>query len=43
MGHTLGVSGSIIYSNPDKYSELFWEGVEHIEIGEFPDEKGGYI
>jgi hypothetical protein len=32
MGHTLGVSGSIIYSNPDKYSELFGEGVEHIEI-----------
>lgn len=39
MAHKLGVSGSIIYSNPKLYSELFWEGIEHIEIGEFPNEK----
>jgi len=39
MTHRLGVSGSTIYSNPELYSELFWDGVEHIEIGEFPDEK----
>jgi hypothetical protein len=39
MAHIQGVSGSIIYSNPDQYSELFFEGVEHIEIGEFPDER----
>lgn len=37
MGHKLGVSGSTIYSNPELYSELFWEQVEHIEIGEFPN------
>lgn len=35
MVHKLGVSGSTIYSNPELYSELFWEDVEHIEIGEF--------
>lgn len=39
VAHKLGVSGSTIYSNPELYSELFWEGIEHIEIGEFPDEK----
>lgn len=39
MAHKLGVSGSIILSNSKLYSELFWEGVDHIEIGEFPDEK----
>lgn len=39
MAHKLGVSGSTIYSNPELYSELFWEDIEHIEIGEFPDEK----
>jgi sugar phosphate isomerase/epimerase len=39
VAHKLGVSGSTIYSNPKLYSELFWEGIEHIEIGEFPDEK----
>jgi len=37
MGHKLGVSGSTILSNPELYSELFWEQVEHIEIGEFPN------
>lgn len=39
MAHRLGVSGSVIYSNPELYSELFWEGIDHIEIGEFQDEK----
>lgn len=39
MAHTLGVSGSTIYSNPEQYSELFWEGIDQIEIGEFSDEK----
>jgi sugar phosphate isomerase/epimerase len=38
MSHRLGVSGSVILSNPVKYEELFWEGIHHIEIGEFPDE-----
>ena len=37
MAHKIGVSGSTIYSNPKLYSELFWEDVEHIEIGEFYD------
>ena len=39
MEHKLGVSGSTIFSNPELYSELFWEQVEHIEIGEFPNEE----
>ncbi|MCM1988243.1 TIM barrel protein [Oceanirhabdus seepicola] len=39
MAHKLGVSGSVILSNPEHYSELFWEGIDHIEIGEFYDEK----
>jgi sugar phosphate isomerase/epimerase len=39
MAHRLGVSGSIIYSNPELYSELFWKDIDHIEIGEFQDEK----
>ncbi len=38
MAHKLGVSGSTIYSNPKLFSELFWQGIDHIEIGEFPDE-----
>ena len=38
MKHKLGVSGSTIYSNPELYSELFWEQIEHIEIGDFPNE-----
>ncbi len=38
MKHRLGTSGSVILSNPKLYSELFWEGINHIEIGEFPDE-----
>ena len=39
MAHKLGVSGSVIYSNQEQYAELFWEGVDHIEIGEFADYK----
>jgi sugar phosphate isomerase/epimerase len=39
MAHRLGVSGSIIYSNPELFQELFWEDIEHIEIGEFAEEK----
>jgi sugar phosphate isomerase/epimerase len=38
MPHRLGVSGSVILSNQEKYEELFWDGINHIEIGEFPDE-----
>jgi sugar phosphate isomerase/epimerase len=38
MSHKLGVSGSVILSNPEQYSELFWDGIDHIEIGEFLDE-----
>lgn len=36
--HKLGSSGSIILSNPELYSELFWEGMDHIEIGQFHGE-----
>lgn len=39
MGHKLGGSGSTILSNPELYSELFWEGIEQIEIGEFPNKE----
>ncbi|WP_291583010.1 TIM barrel protein [Clostridium sp. UBA6640] len=39
MRNRLGMSGSAIFSNPELYSELFIEGIDHIEIGEFPDEQ----
>lgn len=39
MKHRLGVSGSTIMSDPTKYNDLYWEGIEHIEIGEFPDKE----
>jgi sugar phosphate isomerase/epimerase len=39
MGNRLGISGSIIYSSPEKYAELYIEDVNHIEIGEFSDEE----
>lgn len=39
MANRLGVSGSIIYSNSELYSELFWDGINNIEIGEFEDEE----
>jgi sugar phosphate isomerase/epimerase len=38
MAHCLGVSGSVILSNPEQFSELFWDGIDHVEIGEFPTE-----
>lgn len=37
--HKLGVSGSTILSNPDLFNELFWDDIDVIEIGEFPDKK----
>lgn len=39
MAHIQGVSGSTIYTVPEKFEDLFWAGAEHIEIGEFSDEK----
>lgn len=39
MGNRLGMSGSIIYSNPELYSKLFMEGIKHIEIGEFSEKE----
>lgn len=33
-----GVSGSTILSNPEQFDELFWEDIDLIEIGEFPNE-----
>lgn len=38
MEHTIGISGSTIYSVREKLPELFTQAVEHIEIGEFNDE-----
>lgn len=38
MFHRLGVSGSTILSNPAQFQELFWEGIDHVEIGEFSNE-----
>ena len=35
MRHTIGVSGSTIYSAPEKLAELYKYAVDHIEIGEF--------
>lgn len=39
MRNRLGMSGSTIFSNPELYSELFIEDIDHIEIGEFPNEE----
>lgn len=39
MGHTLAVSGSTILSDPAQFEALLWDGISHIEIGEFPDEE----
>ena len=36
--HRFGVSGSTILTDPAKFEELFWDGIDLIEIGEFPDE-----
>lgn len=36
--HRLGISGSIILSDPSKFNDLFKYNLQHIEIGEFPDE-----
>lgn len=38
MSHRLGISGSTILTEPAKFTELFRYKLEHIEIGEFPDE-----
>jgi sugar phosphate isomerase/epimerase len=38
MGHRLGVSGSVILSDREKFPELFKYNLQHIEIGEFQDE-----
>lgn len=39
MSHKVGVSGSTILSNPELFLSLFWDDIEHIEIGEFPNHK----
>lgn len=39
MANRVGMSGSIIYSNPELYSQLFMKGIKHIEIGEFSEEE----
>lgn len=40
MSHYIGISGSTIMSDPKKLNLLFnWEGINHIEIGEFPNEQ----
>ncbi|WP_036746794.1 sugar phosphate isomerase/epimerase family protein [Paenibacillus sp. UNC451MF] len=36
--HKFGVSGSTILSDPELFEELFWQDIDQIEIGEFPDE-----
>lgn len=39
MAHSIGLSGSVILSDPSKLRDLFtYEMINHIEIGEFPDE-----
>lgn len=35
--HKFGVSGSTILTNPEKFDELFWDDIDLIEIGEFPN------
>ncbi|MDF2521203.1 MAG: hypothetical protein K0R84_1831 [Clostridia bacterium] len=39
MSHKIGVSGSTILSNPEHFLDLFLDDIEHIEIGEFPNDK----
>lgn len=40
MHHSTGLSGSVIMSDPKKFSLLFnKENISHIEIGEFPSEE----
>ncbi|UOQ93828.1 sugar phosphate isomerase/epimerase [Halobacillus shinanisalinarum] len=36
MAHQLGLSGSTIMSDPDKFEQLFKRRFSHVEIGEFP-------
>ncbi|MGG1664085.1 hypothetical protein [Brevibacillus sp. NRS-1366] len=36
--HKFGVSGSTILTNPEQFDELFWDDIDLIEIGEFPNE-----
>lgn len=36
--HRFGVSGSTILTNPEQFDELFWDDIDLIEIGEFPNE-----
>ncbi|MGM0885107.1 MAG: TIM barrel protein [Bacillota bacterium] len=38
INHKFGVSGSTILSNPELFNNLFWDDIDLIEIGEFPDE-----
>lgn len=38
MNHRLGLSGSTILSDTHQFSFLFERGLDHVEIGEFPDE-----
>lgn len=38
LNHRLGLSGSTILSDPDQLSFLFERGLDHVEIGEFPDD-----
>lgn len=40
MHHRIGISGSVIMSDPEKFHLLFGKkNVNHIEIGEFPNEE----
>jgi sugar phosphate isomerase/epimerase len=39
LGHRFGISGSTIMTDPDLLEDLFWGDIEHVEIGEFPDEE----
>ncbi|MBA2173500.1 TIM barrel protein [Halobacillus locisalis] len=38
MQHQLGMSGSTILSDPDRFDHLFQQGCTHVEIGEFPSQ-----
>ncbi len=39
MTHRLGISGSTILTDPNKFDQLFKYDLQHIEIGEFPNEQ----
>ncbi|GGA80050.1 sugar phosphate isomerase/epimerase family protein [Ornithinibacillus halotolerans] len=43
MEHKLGLSGSVIMTDPNKFPKLFNKNMDHIEIGEFPNQESFHL